>query len=149
MTRTKGTYTRTPRSTSSLLSDCMLMWLFHGAEYSSVRSAPPRLYSYYEVTSILQLYDVTNIIYVDSYIITASSACTGHTANMSRTDGNIHNHTLYLCNYLSFLLWENRLNVSGISFIPFLDNIVLCLRLFAFQKRSPRTRTKSKTLRKT
>lgn len=39
---------------------------------------PPRLYSYYEVTSILQLYDVTNIKYVDSYIITALSACTGH-----------------------------------------------------------------------
>lgn len=131
--RTKGTYTLTPLSTFSLLSDAC--GFFTEPSTVQVRPPPPHL-------PLLPLW---------SYLNTATLRCNQHyicrlihnhciqpvqdTANMSCTDLNIHNHMLYLCNYLSFLLWESKLNVSGISFIPFfLDNLVLCLRLFAFQK---------------
>lgn len=46
---------------------CMFVTLF--TEPSTVQLHPLRLYSLYKVTSVLSLYYVTNIIYVDSHII--------------------------------------------------------------------------------
>lgn len=65
------------------------MHVYVAVSQSTVTVLPPfGLYSHYEVTSILQLYDVTNIIYVDSYIITTCTHVTPvqDTANMLCTD---------------------------------------------------------------
>lgn len=123
---TKGTYTLTSICIFTFVQ-CMFLWLFHRPEYSS--SAPrapsplPRLWSYLNTATLPC--NPHYILYVDSYIITALTLLTC----LLQTWIFIITRFIYAI-ILVFILWENKLNVSGISFIHF----VLCLRVFAFQK---------------
>lgn len=99
---------------------CMFVWLFHRAKYSFCAPSPLLLLWNYLSTKTLWC----NQLYI---------------CKLTRNHRNVHNHMLYLCNYLIFfffLLWENRLNVSGISFIrSFLDCVVFMPLIICILKR--------------